>query len=88
MSAGGARRGAAAAVYVVGSINTDLVVYVERLPVGGETMLGSGLPSSPAAARAGVATTGGGEHTAEAVAGADRVNPPRRAARGRGGRGA
>ena len=40
MSAGGARWAAAAAVYVVGSINTDLVVYVERLPVGGETMFG------------------------------------------------
>ncbi len=32
MGAGGARRAAAAAVCVVGSINTDLVVYVERLP--------------------------------------------------------
>ncbi len=67
MSAGGARRGAAAAaVYVVGSINTDLVAYVQRLPVGGETMFGErfaqfaggkGANQAVAAARAGATTT-------------------------------
>ena len=57
---------AAAAVYVVGLINTDLVAYVERLPVGGETLFGErfaqfaggkGTNQAVAAARAGAATT-------------------------------
>lgn len=60
------RGGAAAAgVYVVGSINTDLVVYVERLPAPGETLLGErfsqfaggkGANQAVAAARAGART--------------------------------
>ena len=54
------------AVYVVGSINTDLVAYVERLPVGGETLFGErfaqfaggkGANQAVAAARAGATTT-------------------------------
>jgi ribokinase len=52
-------------VYVVGSINTDLVVYVERLPAGGETLFGErfaqfaggkGANQAVAAARAGART--------------------------------
>ena len=52
-------------VYVVGSINTDLVVYVERLPEGGETLFGEhfaqfaggkGANQAVAAARAGART--------------------------------
>ena len=52
-------------VYVVGSINTDLVVYVERLPAGGETLFGKrfaqfaggkGANQAVAAARAGART--------------------------------
>ena len=52
-------------VYVVGSINTDLVVYVERLPTGGETLFGErfsqfaggkGANQAVAAARAGART--------------------------------
>ena len=54
--------GAPTGVYVVGSINTDLVVYVERLPTGGETLFGErfsqfaggkGANQAVAAARAG-----------------------------------
>ena len=57
--------GAPAGVYVVGSINTDLVVYVERLPARGETLLGGrfaqfaggkGANQAVAAARAGART--------------------------------
>lgn len=57
--------GALTGVYVVGSINTDLVVYVERLPVGGETLFGErfaqfaggkGANQAVAAARAGART--------------------------------
>ena len=59
------RAGALAGVYVVGSINTDLVVYVERLPAGGETLFGErfaqfaggkGANQAVAAARAGART--------------------------------
>ena len=54
-----------ARVYVVGSINTDLVAYVERLPAGGETLFGErfaqfsggkGANQAVAAARAGAPT--------------------------------
>ena len=57
--------GAPAGVYVVGSINTDLVVYVARLPEPGETLLGErfaqfaggkGANQAVAAARAGART--------------------------------
>jgi ribokinase len=59
------RASALAGVYVVGSINTDLVVYVERLPAGGETLFGErfaqfaggkGANQAVAAARAGART--------------------------------
>ena len=55
-----------APVFVVGSINIDLVAYVERLPAAGETLLGGrfaqfaggkGANQAVAAARAGAATT-------------------------------
>ena len=55
-----------APVFVVGSINTDLVAYVERLPASGETLFGErfaqfaggkGANQAVAAARAGAATT-------------------------------
>ena len=61
MSAAGVPTG----VTVVGSINTDLVVYVERLPAGGETLFGErfaqfaggkGANQAVAAARAGAPT--------------------------------
>lgn len=54
-----------APVFVVGSINTDLVTYVERLPAAGETLLGQrfaqfaggkGANQAVAAARAGAST--------------------------------
>ena len=53
-------------VVVIGSINTDLVAYVERLPAAGETLSGGRFAQFPgskganqavAAARAGAATT-------------------------------
>ena len=59
------RGGGPAGVYVVGSINTDLVVYVERLPAPGETLAGErfaqfgggkGANQAVAAARAGART--------------------------------
>ena len=59
------RASALAGVYVVGSINIDLVVYVERLPAGGETLFGErfaqfaggkGANQAVAAARAGART--------------------------------
>ena len=55
-----------AAVHVVGSINTDLVAYVERLPAPGETLFGDrfaqfaggkGANQAVAAARAGAAVS-------------------------------
>ena len=55
-----------APVYVVGSINTDLVAYVERLPAPGETLFGErfaqfaggkGANQAVAAARAGAAVS-------------------------------
>ena len=55
-----------ARVYVVGSINTDLVAYVERLPAPGETLFGErfaqfaggkGANQAVAAARAGAAVS-------------------------------
>ena len=36
-------------VVVLGSLNVDLVTRVERHPSPGETVLGDGLPGSPAA---------------------------------------
>src|SRR4051812_44180129 len=65
-------------VVVVGSINADLVVTVDRLPAAGETVIGGGLApprrgtgAQPAAAAApGFARRGGGKGANQAVAAA------------------
>ncbi|MDN5571524.1 MAG: ribokinase [Propionibacteriaceae bacterium] len=62
------------AVAVIGSANADLVVEVERRPLGGETILGSDLVTSPGgkgANQAAAAGRAGGEVTFVGCVGAD-----------------